>query len=190
MLSRTSTARSPSKPAVVARAAWPTSRGRGLRITRRIRHRWSDLFDLVLDLERYPEFVPNCRAVKVFSSKLVPDPLALAGEGREGARTVIVSRMTVGVAMVEVGYANRTTGDRASRRIAVEAIDGPLRHLDVLWTFEPDGEDSTQVGFSVDYEFSSPMLSAVASRVFDAMFADILVAFERRADSVINSASQ
>jgi coenzyme Q-binding protein COQ10 len=90
--------------------------------------------------------------------------------------------MTVGIAGFDVSYANRTTGEAAARRIEVQAIDGPLRRLDVLWTFEPDGEDWTRVAFSVDYAFDSAILSALASRAFAAMFRDILTAFERRAD--------
>jgi ribosome-associated toxin RatA of RatAB toxin-antitoxin module len=52
----------------------------------------------------------------------------------------------------------------------------------VLWTFEPDGEECTNVGFSVDYAFDSTILSAVASRAFGATFGEICAAFERRAD--------
>jgi coenzyme Q-binding protein COQ10 len=58
----------------------------------------------------------------------------------------------------------------------------------VLWTFEPDGEDWTRVGFSVDYGFESAVLAAIASRVFDAMFGEILGAFERRADRLFGRA--
>jgi coenzyme Q-binding protein COQ10 len=150
----------------------------GVAVTRRIRHRWTDLFDLVLDLERYPAFVPRCRAVKVYSRKA-------AGAGR----TVIVSRMSVGLSALEVSYANRTVGDVAARRIEVEALDGPLSRLHVMWAFEPDGEDWTEVTFFVDYALSSALLAVVASCVFDAMFADILGAFERRADRLFGAAA-
>jgi coenzyme Q-binding protein COQ10 len=165
----------------VAPAAWPrpalaglNARDQGARrviASRRLHHGWKDLYDLVLDLERYPAFVPGCRAVKIYSRASAP-----------AGRTVIVSRMTVGFAGFDVSYANRTTGDSLARRIEVKALDGPLRRLDVLWTFEPDGEKWTEVGFSVDYAFDSAILSAVASRAFAAMFGEILAAFERRAD--------
>jgi coenzyme Q-binding protein COQ10 len=67
----------------------------------------------VLDIERYPAFVPGCRAVKVYSRAAAP-----------AGRTVIVSRMTVGVAGFDVSYANLTTGDAVARRIEVKALDG------------------------------------------------------------------
>ena len=170
----------PERTRSVARAAWPRpsrpgfgvpdEQARDLAVVRRIPCRWIDLYDLVLDLERYPDFVPRCRAVKVYSRN-----------GASDGRTVIVSRMTVGVAGFDVSYANRTTGDAAARRITVTALDGPLRRLNVLWTFEPDGEEWTRVGFSVDYAFESAVLEALAARAFEAMFGEILTAFERRA---------
>jgi coenzyme Q-binding protein COQ10 len=177
----------PERTRSVARAAWPRpswpgfgapdAHARDLAAARRIRHRWIDLYDLVLDLERYPDFVPRCRAVKVYSRD----------EASSGC-TVIVSRMTVGIAGFDVSYANRTTGDAVARRITVTALDGPLRELNVLWTFEPNGEEWTRVGFSVDYAFESAILEAVAARAFDAMFGEILTAFERRANRLYGPA--
>jgi coenzyme Q-binding protein COQ10 len=177
-------------PRSVARAALPRPARMGLEarddrpaqsvaVTRRLHHRWEDLYGLVLDLERYPAFVPGCRAVKIYSRAAAP-----------AGRTVIVSRMTVGVAGFDVSYANRTTGDAAARRIEVHALDGPLRRLDVLWTFEPDGEHWTRVGFSVDYAFNSALLSALASRAFASMFREILAAFERRTDRLFAGADK
>jgi len=131
---------------------------------------WSDLFDLVLDVQSYPEFVPHCREVRLLSRRV-----------KEPGVTIIISRMTVGFLAFEIGYSNRTTGDSIRRRINVEALDGPMRYLNAVWSFEPRDEDHTQVHFSVSYEFSNPFLAAVASRVFGAMFREILNAFERRA---------
>jgi len=140
--------------------------------------RWRDLFDLVLDVKRYPEFVPHCREVRLLSRKIV-----------EPATTILVSRMTVGFSAFEVGYANRTTADAIGGKISIEAIDGPLRYLNALWSFEPRDEKHTLLNFSVDYEFNNPVLAAVASRVFAAMFGKILNAFERRAAQLFPEAS-
>jgi ribosome-associated toxin RatA of RatAB toxin-antitoxin module len=95
--------------------------------------------------------------------------------------TIIVSRMTVGLLAFEVGYSNRTTGDLFGRRISVEALDGPTRYLNACWRFEPRDEGHTRVHFCVSYEFRNPLVAVVASRVFTAMFAEIIDAFERRA---------
>ncbi len=142
----------------------------GTSTTRLLGYRWSELFDLVLDVKSYPEFVPHCRAVRMVSREV-----------QEPGRTVIVSRMTVGFLRFEIDYANRTTGDEIGHRISVEAIDGPIRYLRVGWNFEPVGEDHTKLHFSVNYEFNNPVLRVVASQAFNAMFGQILNAFERRA---------
>jgi coenzyme Q-binding protein COQ10 len=97
--------------------------------------------------------------------------------------------MTVGFSVFEVGYANRTTGDAIARRIHVEALDGPLRYLRAQWRFEPRGEAQTELRFSADYEFSNPVLGAVASRVFAGMFGKILNAFEQRAAHLFHDTS-
>jgi coenzyme Q-binding protein COQ10 len=142
---------------------------------KRLRHHWADLFKLVVDLERYPEFVPGCQRTRVLSR---------AVDGAD--RTVVLSRMTVGISAVRVSYTNRTVADLGKRQITVDAVDGPLRYLNVLWTFKPDGEQGTEVDFAVSYEFSNPVLGALASGLFDSMFREVLEAFERRADRLMS----
>jgi len=144
--------------------------------TKLIGYPWSDLFDLVLDVKSYPQFVPHCHDVRLLSRKT-----------SEPGTTVIVSRMTVGFSAFEVGYSNRTTGDAIGRKISIDATDGPLRYLTALWRFVPQDETHTRVHFSVSYEFSNPVLAVVASRVFAAMFGRILDAFERRADRLLRN---
>jgi coenzyme Q-binding protein COQ10 len=138
--------------------------------TKVLPYRAERLFDLVLDMRSYPEFVPHCRDVRVLSHRVVPP-----------SKTIIVSRMIVGFSLLHVGYTNRTIADADARRISVDAIDGPLRRLNAFWSFEPLEEEHTRVNFSVEYEFSSPLLTAVASQVFGSMFEQILNAFAQRA---------
>lgn len=147
-----------------------------MRTARDLAHRWTDLFALVLDLQDYPRFVPHCRDVR-----LIRRSTDAAG------RTVIVSRMEVGLSALRVSYANRTVADPVARRIEVTALDGPLRRLDVIWTFEPRGRH-TRVEFAVDYEFDSAALAALASALFEAMFSRIMDAFERRAEQLFAAA--
>lgn len=149
-----------------------------IRTTKLLGYPWSDLFNLVLDVKRYPEFVPHCREVRLLSRRM-----------QEPGMTIVVSRMTVGFSAIAVGYASRTTADAIGRRIDVEALDGPLRYLRAVWRFEPRDEEHTRLHFSVDYEFSNPLLAAVTSHVFAAMFDEILNAFARRADGLFRGRS-
>ena len=148
-----------------------------VRIVRPMRHGWSELFALVLDVERYPRFVPHCRDVRV-----------LLRDAVSPTRTVVISRMTVGWSALQVGYANRTVADYDRRSIKVDAIDGPFRYLRVAWDFEPQSRERTTVSFAAEYEFSNPILAGLASRLFGAMFGEIVTAFERQADSLARSA--
>jgi len=147
-----------------------------LRIAKRLRHDWTALFKLVADMESYPAFVPNCRHVRVFSRRT-----------DQAGRTIVLSRMTVGVSRLEVSYANRTIADFAARRISVNSIDGPLRRLRVAWTFTP-AEEETDVEFTADYEFGSRIFAALASRLFDGLFGAMVEAFARRADALFGDA--
>jgi coenzyme Q-binding protein COQ10 len=142
-----------------------------VKITKHVAHRWADMFKLVLDVESYPVFVPYCQQVKLVSRR-----------AESSTDAIIVSRMTVGLSALRVSYSNRTHGDFAGRVIKVEAIDGPFRFLRVVWRFTPRADHRTRIDFSVNFEFSSLILAAVASRVLDSMFGEMVDAFERRAD--------
>ena len=102
----------------------------------------------------------------------------IAGDGRAD----ILMRSDWPVAALRVSYSNRTHGDFARRVITVEAIDGPFRLLRVVWRFTPRADHRTRIDFSADFEFSSLVLAAVASRFLDSMFGEMVDAFERRAD--------
>src|SRR4051812_29762034 len=108
-----------------------------------IRHPWAALFDLLLDVESYPSFLPYC-----------PDVRLLSRNTEDPSRPVIVSRMSVGLGALQMTYANRTVADRGARRIEVESLDGPLRRLRVVWQFESGDDDCTRVEFSARYEFT------------------------------------
>ena len=112
---------------------------------RRVRHNAVQMFDLVADVERYPEFVPLCKALRVRSRKPEAD-------GRETA----VADMTVGYKLIRETFTSRVTLDKQHLKLRVEYIDGPFSRLENVWTFkdEVDGEGS-RVGFFIDYEFKS-----------------------------------
>lgn len=143
---------------------------RTISIRRFVDHGWADMFALVVDVERYPQFVPGCTDDRIYSRRDI----------RPGC-TEIISRMTVGVPPVQFSYTNRTLCDREARRIMVDSMDGPLRKLHVIWQFDPCGPSRTQIGFSADYDFRNPIVARLASGAFEALFSKIVDAFERRA---------
>ena len=136
------------------------------------------MFDLVADVERYPEFVPLCKALKVRSRREDPD-------GRE----TLVADMNVGYKLIRETFTSRVTLDKPNLKLKVEYIDGPFSRLENIWTFkdEPEGDDS-RVSFFIDYEFRSRTLGALMGSMFDAAFRKFAGAFERRADAVYGRA--
>jgi len=143
----------------------------------RVNHSASEMFDLVADVERYPEFVPLCSALKVRQRMAKPD-------GTE----VLVADMTVSFKLVKETFTSRVTLDRANLKILVEYLQGPFSNLENRWTFEPrsqqEGYDVCDVGFFLAYEFKSRMLAMLMGSMFDAAFARFSTAFEKRADAI------
>ena len=140
---------------------------------RRVRHSAEKMFDLVADVERYPEFVPMCQSLKVRQRTQKPD-------GNE----VIVADMTVSFQVVRETFTSRVTLDRPNLKILVEYLQGPFSKLENRWTFEAKSEDSCDVGFFIAYEFKSRMLAVLMGAMFDAAFQRFAAAFEKRADAV------
>ncbi len=140
---------------------------------RRVQHTASEMFDLVADVERYPEFVPLCQSLKVRQRAPKPD-------GTE----IVVADMTVAFNLVKQTFTSEVTLDRPNLKIAVRYLRGPFSNLENRWTFEPKGEGASDVGFFIAYEFKSRMLALLMGSMFDAAFARFSAAFEKRADVV------
>jgi coenzyme Q-binding protein COQ10 len=144
------------------------------RSERRVRHRADKMFDLVADVERYPEFVPLCTSLRVRNRR--PD-----GHGRE----TLIAGMSVGYKMIRQRFTSRVVLDKPRLRIVVEYIDGPFSHMENIWTFrdEPKGAQSL-VTFFIDYEFRSRTLGALMGSMFDTAFRKFAQAFEERANAI------
>jgi coenzyme Q-binding protein COQ10 len=140
--------------------------------TTRVRHTASDMFDLVADVERYPEFVPLCQSLKIRQ------------RSSEGGKEMIVADMTVAYKLIRQTFTSRVTLDRAKLEILVEYLEGPFQSLNNHWTFRPADEHTCDVDFFISYEFRSRTLGLLMGAMFDAAFRRFARAFQRRADEV------
>jgi len=136
------------------------------------------MFALVADVERYPEFVPLCRALKVRRRE----------KSETGIETLIAD-MEVGYKAIRERFTSRVALDPARLKIVVAYIDGPFSRLENVWNFRDAaaGGDST-VEFFIAYEFRSRLLAAVMGAMFDAAFRKFSAAFEARADKIYGRA--
>ena len=138
-------------------------------------HTPADMFDLVADVEQYPQFLPLCTGLSVRGR-------SNDAQGRE----VLIANMSVGYKAIRERFISRVTLDREHLKILVEYVDGPFSHLENVWTFKPAGDDgqSTEIGFQIDYEFRRKTLGMLMGAMFDRAFRHFAEAFETRADVI------
>lgn len=139
---------------------------------RHVGHSPKQMFELVADVEKYPEFLPMCEALTVRSRKRREDV------------TFLVADMTVGYKAIRESFTSQVTLKPAENAIDVRYIDGPFRFMENRWRFEPSAEGGCDVHFFLEYEFKSRMLAAMMGAVFDRAFRMFSQAFEKRADVV------
>src|SRR5258705_846524 len=138
---------------------------------RKVSHSAAQMFDLVADIERYPEFVPLCMSLSIRERPPNPD-------GTE----IVIPDMTVSFKLVRESFTSRVTLDRPNLKILVEYLKGPFSNLENRWTFEPKSETQCDVGFFLSYEFKSRMLAMLMGAMFDTAFARFYAAFAKLAD--------
>lgn len=130
------------------------------------------LFDLVADVQRYPEFLPWCVGARI--------------RKREG--DLIVADLVIGYKMIRERFTSRVTLSRDKNRIDVEYADGPFKYLNNHWIFE-QREDGCLIDFYVDFEFRSKMLQKIISVFFNEAVRRMVAAFESRAHDLYGPAS-
>ncbi|WEK48959.1 MAG: type II toxin-antitoxin system RatA family toxin [Candidatus Kaistia colombiensis] len=145
---------------------------------RRVGHSAEEMFALVADVEKYPQFVPLC------------ERLVIRGRKPDGAREVLIADMTVAYKIVRETFTTKVVLDRDAGTIRAEYLDGPFKHLDNLWTFAALDGGHSNISFTIDYEFRSRTLSALMGTVFDKAFRKFADAFEKRADIIYGAVPQ
>lgn len=140
--------------------------------SRRVKHSPGEMFALVADVEKYPQFLPLCEGLTV--RRRTP---------RDGGGEVVVADMTVGYKAIRETFTSRVTLDPSNLKILVEYVDGPFRYLENRWSFKPH-DKGCEVGFFISYEFASRMLGLLMGAMFDKAFHKFAEAFEKRADAI------
>jgi coenzyme Q-binding protein COQ10 len=135
---------------------------------RRVPFSAKEMFAVVADVERYPEFLPLCESLHVRSREDV-----------DGG-SVLIATMTVGYRAIRESFTSRVTLRPEENEIDVAYLDGPFTHLDNRWRFS-DVPGGSEIHFFIDYAFASRMLAVVMGAVFDKAVRRYTQAFEARA---------
>ena len=143
----------------------------GIREVRYLPYSDEQMFALVADVARYPEFLPWVVAARI----------------RSDSETEMEADLLVGFNALREKFTSRVIKDRP-RRIEVIYVDGPMRDLDNVWEFRPT-EQGCEIEFHVDFTFRNAVFEKLAGQYFDRAFRKMVGAFEERAEKLYGSSS-
>lgn len=144
----------------------------------RVAHSPRQMYDLVADITRYPEFLPMCTGLTVLSRQ----PATNGGES-------LTARMSVGYQSIGEAFTTRVLLQPDAKRITATYIDGPFKYLDNKWVFLDAGDGGTLIDFDISYEFQSILLALLVGAVFDQALRKFTQAFEERAYEIYGPAA-
>lgn len=130
-----------------------------------------EMFELVADVEHYPEFVPLCEGLTIVS------------RDGEGDKRTLVAVMDVGYKAIRKSFTSKVSLDRTVPRVDVDLVQGPFNRLINRWTFSENAA-GCEIRFFIDYEFKSVMLQLLFGAAFEQAFGRFAEAFEARAHKI------
>ena len=134
----------------------------------------NQLVDLVLDIEKYPEFVPFCLKAHVYEKK------------NEGDITTIIADLTIGKGPFKDTYKSDVKFNKLNSTINVTNIGGPLKHLENKWKFI-ESDNGTEILFDIDFEIENKFLNLIMKKSFQFGLNKIADAFQKRAQDLYQS---
>jgi coenzyme Q-binding protein COQ10 len=140
-------------------------------VKRVINKKKDKLIDFVLDIEKYPEFIPFCLASKVYERK------------NKGDKILIIADLTIGKGPFSDTYKSDVRFNKKNDTINVTNIDGPLKHLQNNWKFV-ETDNTTEVYFEVDFEIKNKFLNLLMEKSFEFGLNKIADAFQQRAETI------
>ena len=143
-------------------------------VKRLIECKKNQLIDLVLDIEKYPEFVPFCLGAHVYE------------RNNEGDLILIIADLTIGKGPFKDTYKSDVKFNKENSTINVTNIGGPLNHLKNTWHFK-EHENGTEISFDIDFEIENKFLNIVMTKSFQFGLAKIADAFQKRAEKLFGN---
>ena len=126
------------------------------------------LVEMVLDIEKYPEFVPWCIEGKVYNKNESTDLISFKGD------------LKVGKSILNETFSSHVSFYKEKDKIIVNNLDGPLKHLKNEWIFK-EVNNATQLEFFIDFELKNPILNSIMKKSFELGLNKIAKSFEERA---------
>ena len=134
----------------------------------------NQLIELVLDIEKYPEFVPFCLASHVYE------------RNNKGDLILIIADLTIGKGPFKDTYKSDVKFNKNDSTIKVTNIGGPLNHLENTWHFK-EQKSGTEISFDIDFEIENKFLNIVMTKSFQFGLDKIADAFQKRAEELFDN---
>ena len=144
-------------------------------VKRLIECKKKDLIELVLDIEKYPEFVPFCFDAKIYENK------------QDGDFQKIIADLTIGKGPFKDTYKSDVAFNKKTDSIYVKNIEGPLNHLTNNWTFSEKNNGITEITFDIDFEIKNKFLNSLMVVSFQFGLEKIADAFQKRAEELFGN---
>ncbi len=142
-------------------------------VKRLIKCKKEQLIDLVLDIEKYPTFVPFCLDSKIYERK------------EKNNLLLIVADLTIGKGFLKDTYKSDVKFNKKEDFIYVTNLDGPLKHLENKWHFKEEN-NFTEISFDVDFELKNHFLNIIMTKSFQFGLDKIADAFQKRAEELFS----
>ncbi len=126
------------------------------------------MFDLVADIESYPQFLPWCHSARIIR--------------REDGK--VIAELKIGYKMFSERFVSNVLLDRENKKIQVAYVSGPLKTLRNEWTFSSEGKKKCRIDFFVHFEFANPLLAGLMNMFFDVAFVKMVSSFQKRAAEI------
>ena len=143
-------------------------------VKRLIETKKENLIDLVLDIEKYPSFIPYCINSKVYERE------------DKGEKIYIIADLTIGKGIFKDTYKSDVRYNKKENTIYVTNIDGPLKYLENRWNFNQK-ENMTEVSFDVDFELKNRFLNILMTKSFTYGLNKIADAFQKRSEDLFGN---
>ena len=144
-------------------------------VKRSLQCKKEQIIDLVLDIEKYPAFVPFCIDAKIHERK------------EQGDLLLIIADLTIGKGPFKDTYKSDVKYNKKEDSIYVTNLDGPLNHLENKWLFKEEN-NLTEISFEIDFELKNDFLNIVMTKSFQFVLDKIADAFQKRAEDLFNKA--
>ena len=142
-------------------------------VKRSIECKKEQLIDLVLDIEKYPQFVPFCLGSKIYEKK------------EKGDLLLIIADLTIGKGLFKDTYKSNVKFNKKNDSIYVTNLDGPLKHLENKWQFK-EINNLSEVSFEIDFELKNDFLNIIMTKSFQFGLDKIADAFQKRAEELFS----